>query len=93
MLFDSKKWLETYFYSTSVSFDINNVPDDDFFFQYGFVDARIKSKLFCAFYRLQTDDDVRYRLAITAQWVLGLRRCQFCHFTFVYLFSLLYPQS
>ena len=88
-------WLEmrTDFNGTGVGFDVNDVSDDDFFFQDSFIDGRIQPELFCAFDGFETDDDVRDGFSISAERVFGFCGCELCDFAFVDFFCFFYPET
>lgn len=82
-----------YLDSTCVSFHIDDITNNNFFLENGFVYGGVQPKLLCTFDGFETDDDVRYRFAISTQWVFRFGGRQLCNLAFVHLFGFFYPEA
>ena len=72
-----------------VGFDINDIANGDLFLLNAFINAGVQLELLRALHRLESNDDMRHRLSVAAQWVFRLDGRQFSDFTFVHLLDFL----
>lgn len=79
-------------HSASAVLDVNNVPDDYFFFEDGLVDDGVEAQLLGAPDGLETNYNMRDCFAIPTEWILGFGRGEFGDLSLINFLGLLYPQ-